>query len=317
MKTLSPELGVLIQDAVSEGLTTLPEGVLEKDQLVTEALDLISRLNDDQLLLTFCGGTCLAKAHGLLERMSEDIDFKLGFTAEAPESATGRRKLLSGFKHRLVETLLGAGFEQVGEVDAKDGNHYISARFAYQSRFPPVASLRSELLIEITANPPRAPLQKKTVRPLIASITGKALGPSVTLNCISPGETMAEKVVSLLRRTAQEMAGQSRGDYDWTLVRHIYDVHRIATSVPEEIATAEGLFPGVVRHDIEQFGSQHPEFGASPREHMERALAHIRGKPYEEQYLRFVDGLVFGDKPTFHRALQDFEATARKLLERI
>jgi hypothetical protein len=44
------------------------------------------------------------------------------------------------------------------------------------------------------------------------------------LACVGLTETAAEKLVSLTRRTAMEMAGASR-DPDPTLVRHIYDLH--------------------------------------------------------------------------------------------
>jgi hypothetical protein len=42
--------------------------------------------------LVFGGGTALARAHKLIERMSEDVDFKLVPTPAAPVSRSGLRR---------------------------------------------------------------------------------------------------------------------------------------------------------------------------------------------------------------------------------
>ena len=42
--------------------------------------------------------------------------------------------------------------------------------------------------------------------------------------CVGVTETAAEKLVSLTRRTAMDLAGLSR-DFDPALVRHVYDLH--------------------------------------------------------------------------------------------
>jgi hypothetical protein len=46
------------------------------------------------------------------------------------------------------------------------------------------------------------------------------------IDCVSVTETAAEKLVSLTRRSAMELAGLSR-EPDHTLVRHVYDLHMI------------------------------------------------------------------------------------------
>jgi predicted nucleotidyltransferase component of viral defense system len=77
MRTISDEQLQLINDALAEGASTLSAAALEKDVLLTEALRAISEIKLPGLALTFAGGTCLSKAYGLLERMSEDIDLRL------------------------------------------------------------------------------------------------------------------------------------------------------------------------------------------------------------------------------------------------
>ena len=77
MKTITAPEHNLILDVIGEGLTPLPAAALEKDLLVTEILQRIQQLDTGEIKLVFCGGTSLSKAHGLIERMSEDIDFKV------------------------------------------------------------------------------------------------------------------------------------------------------------------------------------------------------------------------------------------------
>ncbi len=98
----------------------------------------------------------------------------------------------------------------------------------YESRFAPVASLRPEIKVELNARPPALP----TVALPIASMLDvliQAPKTGLQFECIGIEETLAEKVLSFLRRTAEARAGRNRADYDCRLVRHLYDV-RVAYS---------------------------------------------------------------------------------------
>ena len=72
MKTITERELQLINAVVAEGLTSLPAGVLEKDLLITEALRGLAGA-DTLFPLVFCGGTCLAKAHGLILGLSKGL----------------------------------------------------------------------------------------------------------------------------------------------------------------------------------------------------------------------------------------------------
>src|SRR5215204_6588681 len=55
----------------------LTEPVIEKDYFVTQIIHALSGLENEYFRLVFAGGTCLAKAHKIVKRMSEDVDFKI------------------------------------------------------------------------------------------------------------------------------------------------------------------------------------------------------------------------------------------------
>lgn len=69
-------------------ILALDEAVIEKDCYVTQVIHALSNLENEYFRLVFCGGTCLAKAHKIVSRMSEDVDFKIQ---------------LSSLKHSLVK----------------------------------------------------------------------------------------------------------------------------------------------------------------------------------------------------------------------
>ena len=63
-------------DVINELDLGISEFALEKDYMVTDALVAITKINNLDFELVFCGGTCLSKAYGLLDRVSEDVDIK-------------------------------------------------------------------------------------------------------------------------------------------------------------------------------------------------------------------------------------------------
>lgn len=91
MKTISAKQSELIDDSRAEGVVSLPARVLEKDLMICEALRAIAAIQIDGVAVTFSGGTCLAKAHKLLERMSEDIDLRVALANQSTLSRSGAR----------------------------------------------------------------------------------------------------------------------------------------------------------------------------------------------------------------------------------
>ena len=57
----------------------LNDAVIEKDYYVTQVIHAVSDVENEYFRLVFCGGTCLAKAHRIVNRMSEDVDFKINY----------------------------------------------------------------------------------------------------------------------------------------------------------------------------------------------------------------------------------------------
>lgn len=315
MKTITAQEHKQILDIRNESLSSLPPGIFEKDLLLTQALRHLASTDSDGVGLVFCGGTCLSKAHRLIDRMSEDVDFKL----VVPEglSRTARSKRLSQFKKRVVQVFEDAGFHvPPGQVVARDENSYVGMNLLYESRFPPVASLRPEIKVEFNARPPVLPTAPLPIRSMLAELIADHEA-DFQIECISVDETLAEKVLSFLRRTAEVRAGRNRAQYDDRLVRHLYDVraivahHERLTHLPPVAHFAE-----LVAGDAIQFRHQYPEFEHDPVGQMRGVLQalHMQSDGFERDYLQFVDELVFGEAVSFTQARSIFSQVAEELL---
>ena len=316
MKTITAREHDLILDVRNEGLTSLPPGIFEKDLLITEVLRTVVAVESDGIQLVFCGGTCLSKAHGLIERMSEDIDFKLVLPQGLSRSA--RSRLLSQFKKRLAAVLVDAGFAvPANEIIARDENSYVSLNLHYESRFAPVASLRPEIKVELNARPPVLPTATLPIASML-DVLIQAPKTDLHVECIGVEETLAEKVLSFLRRTAEARAGRNRADYDDRLVRHLYDVRAIARG-REGLVLPHEHFAALVAGDATQFRNQYPEFEEDPVGQMRVVLdaLHHEADAFERDYLRFVDELVFGEPVTFAEARAMFIELAESLIGRL
>ena len=113
MRILAKDRADLIEALVAEtDLGRVTAGLLEKDEHLTDALRTVFALEFDCVQLVFCGGTSLSKAHGLIERMSEDADIKVVLTDAGRQlSRTKLRRYLGDeVRVRVGRALSDIGF---------------------------------------------------------------------------------------------------------------------------------------------------------------------------------------------------------------
>ncbi len=85
-------------------------GLVEKDVHVVRAIRAVMSIEAAPFALIFGGGTALARAHKLVRRMSEDVDFKIVPQAAAPVSCNGLRRELGRVGDKVTQALQDAGF---------------------------------------------------------------------------------------------------------------------------------------------------------------------------------------------------------------
>ncbi|MDG2522963.1 nucleotidyl transferase AbiEii/AbiGii toxin family protein [Caulobacter segnis] len=268
----------------------LPSAALvEKDWHVVRALSAIHDVSLEGMGLAFGGGTALGRAHRLIKRMSEDIDFRI----VGAEGKGGRA--LTRFRQEVTRRLEAAGFDaERRHVDHRDT--YVRYDLPYAPIIKGDGVLRPEIKIELSAG---FPVRRPTIELAVSSFVAEArrAGPElVSVRCVSLVDTGADKFVGLARRAGK---AYSRGEeLDPTLVRHVYDLHclRGACDLNDLVALAVEVMDAEKARGAEAYQ-------ADPMAETLAVIAKLsEDKLFVDGYGRLMDDMVFGDKPSFGAA---------------
>ena len=313
--------GIMIQ----EGLRSLNPGVIEKDFIVTEVIAAVANnLTATDYQPVFCGGTCLSKAYGALERMSEDVDFKIVFTGNTKPSKAQIKKDLSALKGKAMKALEDIGFS-ADDIDlrARDANQYIRIDAHFASEFERDTSLRSHVQLELNfTNMQRSFVRRPVTNMLAPWLSDEAVPAPARVNCVSLIEAASEKLIAFPRRVAHYKRLTEAGDnrnFDATLVRHIYDISRLLHGYPDlagniQRGMIKNLLSNLIIKDGLEFQNQHPQFVADAHGELKWALEQAESDSMREDYTRFLDDMVYAPderRPSFEDAIRNF----RSLLE--
>jgi predicted nucleotidyltransferase component of viral defense system len=278
MRVLAQDRADLIEALGAEAdLGNVTTAFLEKDEHLTDALRAVFSLEFECVKLVFCGGTSLSKAHGLIERMSEDADLKVVLTEAGSQlSRTKLRRYLGDeVRVRVGQALSEIGLIEEAEKAVTFNEHrYLHSQWMYQRKYPVTGGLRPNLQFELTLRSPVLPYEITSLSALSDRLAGRP-GSPFQVPTISVAETQSEKVLSFLRRFAQHRSGNMQRPWDTALVRHIYDVHCIFARYPRLVSVSASAFSALVQGDVKEFGKQHPDFAKDPLGILEKALAQI------------------------------------------
>ena len=275
-----------------------------KDFHVVRAIRALAAIDAAPFTLIFGGGTALARAHRLVRRMSEDVDFKIVPAPAAPVSRSMLRQRLGALRDRVTEALQATGFAfnpaDTSHTRSRNENRYTIWQLPYDSASGAGEGLRPTIQIEMTY----ARLRRAPVTLPVSSFVAEAHGrpPELAqIACVSVTETAAEKLVALTRRTAMDLAGLSR-DPDPTLVRHIYDLHLMQGHIdPSQVAA---LARDIAAADALEFRNQYPAYAADIAGETRKALEALNTDPvHRDRYNRFVAAMVYGERPEFAAAM--------------
>jgi predicted nucleotidyltransferase component of viral defense system len=323
LKKLSLDLIEKITDFEAESALSLRGYALEKDYFVTEVLALIRSMppNPD-FRWVFCGGTSLAKAFGIVQRMSEDLDFKL-MPSHAPSvrSKSQLRRQLSACADQVMAALEQAGYGPHAVTRrSMDSNAYTVLEIEYESAYAKPSTLRSRLLLKINHTTRICVTEKRPVGLLLDLLISGHYKDPIEIECASLRDTLVEKCVAFPRRLAQHLANTSPtqtlskdSGWDTALVRHIYDVHQMLQSDPAMAQADKALIQtveDVIAQDAQEFAAQFPGFASNPWAHIQNALSWAEASPVlAAQYQAFVADMVYAPPeqiPTYRQALDVF-----------
>lgn len=140
----------------------------EKDWYTQHILGVISNFESDDFQPVFSGGTSLSKGHQLIQRFSEDVDFRM-----LPLKDNLTRTFRSSYQDRLVEAILASSsdLELFREVYKRDRSRFLKFQVSYPSQFPLMDAVRPYIQIELSFEPPQLEPQIRPVASLINQTT--------------------------------------------------------------------------------------------------------------------------------------------------
>jgi GR25 family glycosyltransferase involved in LPS biosynthesis len=243
--------------------------------------------------------------------MSEDVDFKVELIGTQSLSRSAMRTQLGILRDRVSAALTEEGFSlDPSTPRIRNENRYMRYQLPYEGTDPEVAGLRPTIQVELTY----APLRLDVVRLPVASFIAEAFQrhPEIAdMACVAVTETAAEKLISLTRRTAMQIAGLSRDD-DTTLVRHLYDLHVLRSCY--DVSEVSTLASTIMLNDAVTFANQYPAYREQPLAEARKALEALKGeRVHSERFMAFQRDMVYGEKIDFSAALETVEGLVERL----
>lgn len=219
-----PELTSLFPD-VADALDIESVAIVEKDYFVVDLLRLLKEIKPETHTLVFAGGTALSKAGISLNRMSEDIDIKLVPTENFMQNGRDkRRKIRKEIVQIITDVIHNSDIFSLDNENARitrDEYRYNEISVRYPQTFAQVPCLRPFINLELMESTLLEHPESRDIYSLVTELTGKGT-PVTAFPCATILSTQAEKLISMMRRTAAHLRNPEQQD-DEFLVRHIYD----------------------------------------------------------------------------------------------
>lgn len=282
-------------------------------------IQLLARLteftNTQGGVFVFTGGTCLSRAHGIIQRFSEDLDFIVSSEEEIPRS---NRRMVR--KSLLAHLSADARFDLVAESEkSSNESRFFEAHFNYRKTFEH-PSLRPYLKLEVSFRNSRLDTSRSDIRSNLAEHSGSDA--EAYMECISPVETAADKISALTWRAIARDEGvgpQQQEENDPNLVRHLHDLAALKSVISDN----EGDFVRTACAALKQdqlenrggVGADEP----SMADRLGRMVSLLENKnEYREEYRKFVGEMSYAkvaEQVDYEGALDALSALVPKIVE--
>jgi len=314
--TIDSSLFVDVADAIGLG----NPAIVEKDYYVVQLLHLISSIDLEYHQIVFSGGTALAKSTVKTYRMSEDIDLKLipkqSFSHQSSQNA--RRSSRKDVKN-LIESLIEscALFSIEGTPTISDKYRYFAFDIRYPQQYQQIPCLRPFIKLEFIESDLLSKPETRSIQSIFAEVTQSGIEID-EFPCSAIIDTQAEKLLSMIRRTASVARNNERTD-DETLIRHIYDTYHIQLTQPSSTDLLSSLVAKAIKIDVERYGNQHQRMIQAPIDELRYGLQRlIDDSKFSERYNNYVSPMVYAENPvSWEDALTVFSTLTNQVLDHI
>ncbi len=279
----------------------------EKDWYTQHVLGIIAKFESDEFEPIFSGGTSLSKGYGLIQRFSEDVDFRV-----RPLKEKLTRSYRSNYQDRLVEAILASSsdLQLVREVYKRDRSTFLKCQIAYPSQFADTNTVRSHIQVELTFEPPQLEPEIRSVSSLVNQFTQQP--PEIAgMACLNLAETAADKIAALSWRVVSKEPDGER--YDPRIIRHLYDLSYLSPEIINNPNWSK-LSLETISHDLKTRDKSLASQIDSPQELLNQLVDKLGGNQlYRKHYREFVEDFAYGESLAFDQAI----ASLRDLIDRL
>jgi predicted nucleotidyltransferase component of viral defense system len=286
----------------------------EKDWYTTKVLNALTQVRDPRFQLVFSGGTSLSKGYQLIERFSEDIDFKV-IETQPGLTRTDRRE----FRRKIAEVLNSCDpdltLSNTERFTRKEGTSFFSGEITYKPHFDLQSSMREFIQLELNFRPPTLDPSIRQLTSIVNKFTNEI--PEVDgFRCVSLAETAADKIGALSWRVVG--IEPDRSGYDPRLIRHLYDLHYLAPQIADDPQWLK-LTLDTVKQDIsrstnrEDYQDLTLQFD-TPHQLLQQLVIKLgENKLYQQHYQNFVEDFTYGKPLLFDTAIESLSGLVDRL----
>ncbi len=280
----------------------ISEAFIEKDWFVTQVIKIVAEIVFENYRIVFTGGTSLSKAHNIIQRFSEDVDFRVIAPNVELLSKTQQSKILSSFKKEIVRNLRLHFDIDEAQISANNGNKFVAIELNYTTYFTRPDALRPHILLEFTVSEPLLPAIDLPVSSIINQVA-KQIPEIDKIACVNPVENAADKLSAITWRIAERVRGSENDSPD--IVRHIHDL-----AIMKDLAMGNPNFSVLVNTALYRDKNRSELIkDLSLSEKLSNVMNIISSDvEYEREYERFVNAMSYANNdtiPTFKIALQN------------
>lgn len=305
---LNPRLALI--NGIAAELAVDPSFV-EKDWYAMRLIATLMEVQNSYFQLIFSGGTSLSKGFDLIQRFSEDLDFKV-LPLQPKVSRQDRRD----FREQLLANIqANTTLWQIDDQDLQSGDssRFFKIPIQYQPHYQTVFTLRPYLQLEITFEPPSLPPQSRTLRSFVSAAEQSA--PEVPhILCISPLEIAADKLSALSWRVLDR--DRASPSDDPALVRHLHDLAALAPHIRDD-NRLQALALKTLAKDTKRGNSTTASLTIAER--LQQMLNILQtDATYATEYQNFVVGMSYAsdeDRITFSVALAALQRLTATVLQ--
>lgn len=272
---------------------------IEKDWYAVQLLKSIETIEFNGYRPIFAGGTSLSKGYGLIERFSEDLDFKFVNTSSLNRD---KRKQI---RQQFIDVINSVTEFKITDENIKVRNEgkncCIYVQYHNNIDFP--SFLRPYLQVELFFDEENLSYEPRKIQSFVSQYSNDKY--ETTINCIKPFNTAADKFNALSWRV------YNKENTDYTLLRHLHDLYAIRSYISDYEAFKERVIRNFETKDKPRLHNPDIQFNNIVSSTIELLEANKQFRKGYEEYVEVMSYAKVENRVKFSNALEYYKRLSK------